>query len=198
LEPESSLAILPAGFTADRLGVANAGVRYLVDPYHPMELIRQVGAMVGSLNDVGPILWAGDTMVDEGARMATRSGHDLQLTRREFDLLLHLVGHLGQVQERGTLLHAVWASTDYNPNVIEVTVSTLRQKLEAHGPRILHTVRGIGYVCRVDDADSSDQVIVVNPPETSVRDRHRPMERRKALAEEAVSLQTVEVPAPWT
>ncbi|UDY37505.1 winged helix family transcriptional regulator [Dermatobacter hominis] len=148
LDPLSSLAVLPVELTADRLGVAEVGVRYVVDPYHPMEVEQCVEQLVVGRAARGRVSWVGDTMVDEGARTVTRAGRPLDLTRKEFDLLAHLVRHRGQVQERSSLLLAVWSSTDYHPNVIEVTISTLRHKLEAHGPRILHTVRGIGYVCR--------------------------------------------------
>jgi two-component system OmpR family response regulator len=151
LDARSSLVVVPVELTADRLGIAEAGLPYVVDPFHPMELVRRVELLAGHGGPAGRVLWAGDTMVDEGARLARRDGRDLGLTRKEFDLLAHLVRHEGQVQERDTLLRAVWSSTDYNPNVIEVTISSLRQKLERHGPRIVHTVRGIGYVCRLDD-----------------------------------------------
>lgn len=144
------LAVVPVGLTADRLGIADAGVDYIVDPYHPMELVRQVELRAGESVSEGHVEWAGDTRVDEGTRLSTRAGHDLDLTRKEFDLLAHLVRNQGQVQSRAKLLNEVWSSTDFQPNVIEVAVSSLRRKMEELGPRIVHTVRGVGYVIRID------------------------------------------------
>lgn len=185
LDPRTSLVVLPVELTADRLGVAELGVHYVADPYHPLELVRRVDLLATPLGRVGRVLWAGDTMVDEGARLATRGGHPLDLTRKEFDLLAHLVGHRDQVQERTALLQAVWSSTDYSPNVIEVTVSTLRQKLERFGPRIVHTVRGIGYVCRVDHASPGALASVVGQRQSLLEDRQRLINRRRMLVEQS-------------
>lgn len=182
LEPRTSLVVLPVDLTADRLGVAEMGLRYVVDPYHPLELVRRVDLLASSVALTGRVTWAGDTMVDEGARSATRAGCDLLLTRKEFDLLAHLVGHQGQVQGREVLLQAVWSSTDYNPNVIEVTVSTLRQKLERLGPRIIHTVRGIGYVCRPEPGTGAPAYVPGERP-SLLEDRRRVIARRRQPTE---------------
>ncbi len=182
LEPSTSLVVIPVELTADRLGVAEIGLRYVVDPYHPLELVRRVDLLASSAARAGRVMWAGDTMVDEGARSATRAGHDLLLTRKEFDLLTHLVGHREQVQGREVLLQAVWSSTDYNPNVIEVTVSTLRQKLERFGPRIIHTVRGIGYVCRAEPGIVAPASVVGERP-SLLEDRRRLIARRRQPVE---------------
>jgi len=89
-----------------------------------------------------------DVKLDEAARVATRAGVELELTRREFDLLAVLLANPDRVLSRTRLLSMVWGFDEYDPNVVEVYVSTLRRKLEEHGPRIIQTVRGIGYVLR--------------------------------------------------
>ncbi len=149
LDP-APLVIVPVELTADRLGIADAGVDYIVDPYHPLELLRKVELRGGPSISAGQVEWAGDTRVDEGTRISTRAGRDLDLTRKEFDLLAHLVRNKEQVQSRDTLLSEVWSSKDFNPNVIEVAISSLRHKMERLGPRVVHTVRGVGYVMRTD------------------------------------------------
>jgi len=90
----------------------------------------------------------GDVRLDEAARVATRAGKDLELTRREFDLLATFLTNPDRVLSRTRLLSMVWGFEEYDPNVVEVYVSTLRRKLEEHGPRVIQTVRGVGYVLR--------------------------------------------------
>lgn len=145
-----SFVVLPVDLVVARLGLTNAGIDYLVAPFHPLELTRRVELTVDDARSRSQVLWLGDTMLDEGSRLVERSRHPIDLTRKEFDLLAHLLRNHGLVQERAALLESVWGSQSYNPNVIEVTVSSLRHKLEEHGPRLIHTVRGIGYVGRTE------------------------------------------------
>ena len=74
----------------------------------------------------------------------------LELTVTECKLLSYLATHRGRVVSKTQILTAVWGYEEYSANLVEVNVSTLRRKLEAHGPRLLHTVRGQGYVLRGD------------------------------------------------
>lgn len=80
----------------------------------------------------------------------TRAGRDLGLTTREFDLLLALAEHVGQVLSRAQLLAQVWGyAWEVDSNSVDVFVGYLRKKMEAAGePRLLHTVRGVGFVLR--------------------------------------------------
>ena len=84
------------------------------------------------------------------ARSAQRGERELDLTRREFELLEFLMRHPGEVVERRRLHEEVWGYTfDPGTNVADVFVGYLRRKLEAGGePRVLHTVRGVGFVLR--------------------------------------------------
>ncbi|WP_280451238.1 winged helix-turn-helix domain-containing protein, partial [Nocardia cyriacigeorgica] len=81
-----------------------------------------------------------------------RAGRELELTRREYELLTVLATRHDVVQSRGQLLATVWGYTfDTDTNVVDVFVGYLRRKLEAAGePRLIHTVRGVGYVLRAD------------------------------------------------
>ena len=92
----------------------------------------------------------GDLIVDPRRHVVTRGGRALEPTRREFDLLEVFARHPGQVLSREQLLTQVWGyATDVETNVVDVFVGYVRRKLEADGaPRMLHTVRGIGWVLR--------------------------------------------------
>lgn len=89
-----------------------------------------------------------DLVVDPVCRTASRGGHSISLTRTEFDLLVMLLRHTGQVLSRRQLLEGVWGAEIHDPNAVEFQISVLRRKLEAHGPRLIHTVRSVGYVLR--------------------------------------------------
>ena len=188
LVSSTTLAVLPVDLTSDRLGLAEAGVGYVADPYHPVELLRRVEQAGEPGGRRRPTRWAGDTMLDEGARIVQRAGNPIDLTRKEFDLLAHLMRNQGMVQERSVLLQQVWSSTAYNPNVIEVTMSSLRHKLETHGPRILHTVRGIGYVCRIQRQQRDSLDVLRDQRAQLLRERQRLMDRRHGLVDQARSL----------
>ena len=136
----------------DRVAGLQAGADdYLVKPFAIAELTARLEALLrrrGSAG-AGPLV-VGDIVVDARRHVATRGGRDLGLTRREFDLLDVFVRHPGQVLSRDQLLSLVWGyTTDVETNVVDVFVGYLRRKLEGAGePRILHTVRGVGWALR--------------------------------------------------
>ena len=101
-------------------------------------------------------LVAGDIELDPAGFTARRGGRDLALTRREFELLELFVRHPGEVLDRRRLHEEVWRYTfDPGTNVTDVFVGYLRRKLEADGePRVLHTVRGVGFVLRALRCDA--------------------------------------------
>lgn len=122
---------------------------FVSKPFSVAELRARVGAVLrrsrtrpGSEHDV---LRMGDLVVDRAGRTCTWADQPVELTRTEFDLLTELLVHQGQVLSKAQLLDRVWDHPDQDPNVVEAHLSALRRKLEAHGPRLITTVRGVGY-----------------------------------------------------
>ncbi|HSS57828.1 MAG TPA: response regulator transcription factor [Solirubrobacteraceae bacterium] len=136
----------------DRVAGLQAGADdYLVKPFALAELTARLNALLrrrGS-DSAGPLV-AGDLVIDPRRHIVTRGGRTLEPTRREFELLEVFARHPGQVLSRDQLLTQVWGyATDVETNVVDVFVGYVRRKLESAGePRILHTVRGIGWVLR--------------------------------------------------
>jgi two-component system, OmpR family, response regulator len=130
----------------DRLGGFELGADdYLVKPFALEELLARVRAVLRRTGRLGAAIQAGEVVVDEQAGLATRAGSPLKLTATELRLLAYFVRQRGLVLSKHQLLTQIWGYDAYDPNVVEVHVSALRRKLEAHGPRILETVRGLGY-----------------------------------------------------
>ena len=133
----------------DRVAGLQAGADdYLVKPFAIAELTARLQALLRrrGAEAPGPLV-VGDLVIDPRRHVATRSGRDLDLTRREYELLEAFARHGGQVLSRDQLLRQVWGyNFDVETNVVDVFVGYLRRKLEAEGePRMLHTVRGIGW-----------------------------------------------------
>ena len=118
---------------------------YLVKPFAVEELLARVRAVLRRTGRLGATLDVGDVLVDEEAGLGSRRGQDLGLTSTELRLLAFLVRHRGAILSKSQLLTQVWGYDAYDPNIVEVHISALRRKLEVHGPRIIHTVHGLGY-----------------------------------------------------
>jgi DNA-binding response OmpR family regulator len=134
----------------DRLaGFAAGADDYLVKPFALTEMLARVHALLrrsGRLRSV--TIEAGDLVLDESARAAWRVGRPLDLTVTELRLLAYLLARRGRTVSKAELLTQVWGYGAYDPNLVEVRISSLRRKLEASGPRIIHTVHGHGYTIR--------------------------------------------------
>jgi len=134
----------------DRLAGFTAGADdYLVKPFALTELLARVHALLrrsGRLMSV--TVQAGGLVLDEAANAAWRDGRALDLTPTELRLLSYLLARRGRTVSKAELLTQVWGYGSYDPNLVEVRVGSLRRKLEAAGPRILHTVHGYGYTLR--------------------------------------------------
>ena len=133
-------------------GLESGADDYLVKPFAPAELVARVHAMMRRVEakpENQKVTYAHVTM-DPSTRDARRDDLQLQLTVTEFNLLHLLLRHPRQVLERRQILNDVWGY-DFggDDNVLEIYVGYLRRKLEADGrSRLIHTVRGIGYVLR--------------------------------------------------
>jgi two-component system response regulator PrrA len=142
----------------DRVAGLQAGADdYLVKPFALRELVARLHALLrrraapaSSAMPAAAPLEAGALRLDPARREATLAGEPLDLTRREWELLDAFARHPGIVLSRQQLLELVWGYTfEADTNVVDVFVGYLRRKLEAGGrPRIVHTVRGVGFVLR--------------------------------------------------
>ncbi|MBV8997612.1 MAG: response regulator transcription factor [Solirubrobacterales bacterium] len=125
---------------------------YLVKPFERQELLARLRALLRRRPPRGQATLAmGDLRLNPDTHEVTRGGRSVDLTQREFELLEYLMRNERIVISRQRLLDEVWGYDPFSmTNTIEVFVSNLRRKLEADGePRLLHTIRGAGYVLRV-------------------------------------------------
>lgn len=136
----------------DRVAGLQAGADdYLIKPFAVDELVARLHALLRRRTEpVSVPLRVGDVVVDPARHIARRGDRDLELTRREFELLETFARHAGIVLDRFQLLEHVWGyDFAVDGNVVDVFVGYLRRKLEAEGePRMLHTVRGVGFVLK--------------------------------------------------
>jgi len=138
---------------ADRVAGLDAGADdYVVKPFALEELLARVRALIrrgGGGDEDAPLRYA-DLVLDRTAYTLRRGDRPIELTRTEFLLLELFMRHPRQVLTRSAIFEAVWGY-DFGPtsNSLEVYVGYLRRKTEAGGePRLIHTVRGVGYVLR--------------------------------------------------
>jgi two-component system, OmpR family, response regulator len=132
---------------ADRLaGFAAGADDYLVKPFVMAELLARLSAVLRRRGRArSTVVRIDDLEIDEDAGEARRAGAPLPLTATELRLLVYLARNRGRVLSKMQILTQVWGYDAYDPNLVEAFVSGLRRKLEAGGPRVVHTVRGIGY-----------------------------------------------------
>ena len=144
----------------ERVQALDAGVDdYLTKPFNLKELHARVrarlrrGGYEQDLREENKPLQLGDLELNPTQRTVQRGGLDLALSQREFELLQHLITNAGEVQPRQRILDAVWGAPFVgDPNTLDVYMGYLRKKVEQPGqPRLLHTIRGVGFMARVDD-----------------------------------------------
>ena len=135
------------------LGLESGADDYLVKPFAFAELIARIRSLLrrAAPNDALKKTFA-DLIMDLEARRVSRAGKPIELTPREFDLLAYLMRHPGEVVTREMLAKDVWGETNrVTPldNVIDVHVAHLRRKVdEGRSVKLVHTVRGVGFVLR--------------------------------------------------
>ena len=134
-------------------GFTKGGDDYVTKPFSLEELVARVEAVLrrtapAEAATVSAITFA-DLEMDEKAHRVQRSGEPLDLAPTEFNLLRYFMLNPEQVLSKQQILDHVWHyDFEGDPNVVETYVSYLRKKTEAIGPRLIHTVRGFGYVLR--------------------------------------------------
>ncbi|HEV2778741.1 MAG TPA: response regulator transcription factor [Actinophytocola sp.] len=152
------LVLTARDLVSDRVAGLDAGADdYLPKPFALEELLARLRALLrravperdGAAHAAAPLRFA-DLALDPGTREVRRGDRSISLTRTEFALLELLLSHPKQVLTRGRILEDVWGyDFPTSGNALEVYIGYLRRKTEAAGePRLIHTVRGVGYVLR--------------------------------------------------
>lgn len=147
------LILSALGTVDDRVrGLDAGGDDYLTKPFAFAELLARVAALVrrGADPEESTRFRVADLELDRLSRRATRGGHELELTAKEFQLLELLMQRAGQVVTRTMMLERVWdLHFDPQTNLIDVHMSRLRNSVDrGHSKRLIHTLRGAGYVLR--------------------------------------------------
>jgi two-component system OmpR family response regulator len=140
--------------TEDKVrGLTMGGDDYVTKPFSLEELVARVRTILRRSGVTGPEssrLVFEDIELDEETREVSRGGEPIELTATEYRLLRYLLLNPRRVLTRDQLLNHVW-NYDFGGDgrVLETYISYLRKKLDAHGPPLIHTVRGVGYALRV-------------------------------------------------
>jgi DNA-binding response OmpR family regulator len=134
----------------DRIAGLNAGADdYLVKPFDFEELVARIHAVTRRRGSPqAAVLKAGQLTLDRESRVVTMNGDAVELTAKEFELLLLFMTHPGRVLSRRFILDQVWGNEFYDENNVEVYVRYLRRKLGDTEHELIETVRGVGYRLR--------------------------------------------------
>jgi two-component system, OmpR family, response regulator MprA len=139
---------------SDRVEGLDAGADdYLVKPFALDELLARIRALLRrATGTTTEVLSVGDMVMNTGTRQVTRGDRQIDLTKTEFDLLELLMRNAGIVMHRDTIYERIWGyDFETSSNSLDVYVGYVRRKTEVDGlARLVHTVRGVGYVARED------------------------------------------------
>ncbi len=126
---------------------------YVTKPFALEELLARVEALSRRPRAMAaPLLKVGDLVLDKNTRTVTRGGQPIELTPKEYMVLEYLMRHAGRVMSRTLITEYAWGyHFDPGTNIVDVVINHLRKKIDANGPvKLIHTVRGVGYVIRED------------------------------------------------
>ena len=141
--------------TDDRVrGLTSRGDDYMVKPFAVAELVARVELRLRTTKAATrtTVLRCGDLVVDTAAHRVARADEVIELSPTEYNLLHHLMMNPGRVLSRAQLLEQVWGyELPPDSSVVDTYISYLRRKLDQREPRLIHTVRGVGYCLRVDE-----------------------------------------------
>jgi two-component system OmpR family response regulator len=137
-------------------GLTLGGDDYLVKPFSLEELVARVHAVLrrtGAARDDTDVLRCADLELDDDAHRVTRAGVPVALSPTEFNLLRYLLANQGRVLSKAQILDHVW-HYDFGGDggVVETYIGYLRRKLDRSEPRLIHTIRGVGYTLRTEPA----------------------------------------------
>ncbi len=135
-------------------GFTKGGDDYITKPFSIDELVARVRAVLRRTQQQGPTtstLACADLTLDEATMRVARGGDTVSLSPTEFKLLRFLLAHSEQVVSKAQILDHVWEyDFDGNASVVENYISYLRKKIDDREPKLIHTVRGFGYVLRTE------------------------------------------------
>ena len=136
-------------------GLDSGADDYMVKPFAFSELLARLRALLRrGRPEESMRLRISDVEVDPLTRTVTRGGHPIELTVREFELFEYLLRHNGRIVSREMLARDVWKEPSRGTpldNVIDVHVGRLRKKIDMEGVRLIHTIRGVGFVAKDTD-----------------------------------------------
>ena len=140
--------------SADRVrGLSEGGDDYIVKPFDVAELVARVQLRMkgADQNAAGRRLRCADLEMDTELHQVYRGGEAIYLSPTEYKLLHYLMVNVGRVLNRNQILEHVWSyEVDVDPSVVDTYISYLRKKADRAGPKLIHTVRGVGFTLRVD------------------------------------------------
>ena len=124
---------------------------YVTKPFAMAELLARVEAISRRPKELTPpLIQVADLRVDTGSRAVTRGARTIELTPKEYDVLVYLARHAGRVMSRTLITEYVWDyHFDPGTNIVDVVINRLRKKIDqGRESKLIHTIRGVGYVLR--------------------------------------------------
>jgi DNA-binding response OmpR family regulator len=134
------------------LGLDSGADDYLTKPFAFQELVARVRALLRRRAEAEPaILQIADLTLDPAQRIVSRGGEKIDLTSKEYALLEYFMRNAGRVLTRTMIIEHVWNyDFDTMTNIIDVYVNYLRKKIDGREPKLIHTIRGVGYVLKAE------------------------------------------------